>query len=123
MSNAMLQALPVVALFIEAMVLGWRIRRGDAMPMAVFNGGVAIALTIVLGPTIAEGPDRWADGLHTAMIAPFVGALAVLATSVAYILRRARLARSLIAAEFAILVLMTAAALAFVVTFRINLEL
>ena len=123
MSNTMFQALPVVALVVEATVLGWRIWRDDVKLMAVFNGGVAIALMMLLGPAIAEGPDRWAVGLHAAMIALFVGALATLATSAVYIARRARLARALVALEFAGLVLLTAAALAFVLTFRINLEL
>jgi hypothetical protein len=123
MSNEIFQALPVIALIVEATVLGWALRRADAAPMIIFNGVAAIGLAIPLVFALAAGPDRWAAGLYGAMIVLFAFQLATLATSLACALHPDSALRVLASVEFAAYGLLTLAAAVFALTFRVNLEL
>ena len=120
MSNETLQSLPLLALFLQLAVLGWRWRRRDARPMRVLNAVAAVALAIPLGLALAQGPERWADGFYLAMAALLAFEMAVLATTLGAFLRHDRALGALAGFEFAVHFLLTTAALIFVMTFRID---
>ena len=123
MSNEMFEALPVGALLLELLVLGWRLWRGDVRPIAALNGVVALGLGVPLFSAVAAGPAGWADGVYAALTALFAFQLLALGTSLAWAARRSPLLTVLVELVFAIYVLITLAVAIFALTFEVKVEL
>ena len=123
MSNQTFEALPLAALVLQMLVLGWRLWRGDMGPMAALNGVMAAGLAIPLGLAVTAGPAGWAEGVYATLAGLFAFALAVLATSLGWTARRAPWLGVLVALEFALTLLMTLAATIFALTFEVKVEL
>lgn len=120
MSNETLEALPILALLLQFAVLGWRFWGGDARPMMALNVLAAIGAGIPLGVGVVRGPWGWAEGFYAALCVLFAFELFLLATSLGWLARRDPRSGVLAHVGFGVHVLLTVAALVFVLTFRID---
>jgi len=105
-----------------AAVLGTLPRRGVGS-IALCNAVFAIGGGVLLLGALARGPGEWAEGLYPAMMGLLLFELATLATSIGWARLRENWLGQLAIVEFAPHVLTTLAALLFMFTFQVKLEL
>ena len=123
MSNETVEALPILALLLQFAILGWRLWARDARPLMALNVLAAIGAAIPFGVGLASGPQDWAEGFYPALCALFVFELLLLATSLGWLARRDPRLGVLAHIGFGVHVLLTAAALVFILTFQVKVEL
>jgi hypothetical protein len=122
-SNETFQTLPVLAFLLELAILAWGLWRRDARPIVMLNGLAAIGLTVPLGFALAQGPERWAEGLYPPMIALFAFEVATLAASVGWMVRPSRALAMIAGLAFVLNMVLTVAVMVFALTFQVKVEL